>query len=149
MQEDFEDALKFTLQYEKGYSNHPNDRGGPTNCGITQRMYDSYRRRKGRPLQSVRLITPLEVQEVYYEEFWQPVGGKELPAPLAIAAFDFAVHSGVDRAKRYLAMAEDDLLTYLELRRSFLENLAKSPSQSVFRNGWLSRINALQKYLNP
>ena len=147
MQEDFEDALKFTLQYEGGYSNHPNDRGGPTNCGVTQVVYNEYRLGKKQPLQSVRNITSQEISNIYYEKYWQPIGGEELPTPLAIAAFDFAVHSGVDRAKRYLLLSENDLSKYLSLRKTFLENLAKTPSQSVFKNGWMSRIDALYKLL--
>jgi lysozyme family protein len=42
---DFQRALAFLLKAEGGYTNHPSDRGGPTNKGILQREYDRYRRR--------------------------------------------------------------------------------------------------------
>jgi lysozyme family protein len=40
MSADFQRALAFVLKAEGGYTNHPSDRGGPTNKGILQREYD-------------------------------------------------------------------------------------------------------------
>lgn len=39
----FDQCLKFVLEREGGYVNHPADRGGPTNKGIVQKVYDQYR----------------------------------------------------------------------------------------------------------
>ncbi|ESY10575.1 hypothetical protein NKI46_09920 [Mesorhizobium sp. M0615] len=38
-------SLDLVLVHERGYSNHPAD--GPTMKGVTQRVYDGYRKRKG------------------------------------------------------------------------------------------------------
>lgn len=38
--EEFEIILKLVLEHEGGKSNHPNDKGGKTNFGITQKSYD-------------------------------------------------------------------------------------------------------------
>ncbi len=56
MNPDFQRALTFVLKAEGGYTNHPSDRGGPTNKGILQREYDNYRRAEGLPPADVRDI---------------------------------------------------------------------------------------------
>ncbi|MER8897013.1 glycosyl hydrolase 108 family protein [Mesorhizobium sp. M0676] len=40
-------SLDLVLVHEGGYSNHPADPGSPTMKGVTQRVYDGYRKRKG------------------------------------------------------------------------------------------------------
>jgi hypothetical protein len=50
MKESFPAALAATLQYEGGYSNHPKDPGGATMRGVTQRVYDAWRRTAGSSL---------------------------------------------------------------------------------------------------
>ncbi|WP_152536276.1 glycosyl hydrolase 108 family protein [Mesorhizobium loti] len=42
-------ALARLLAHEGGYSNHPSDPGGPTMKGVTQRVYDGYRRAGASP----------------------------------------------------------------------------------------------------
>ena len=37
-------ALPFVLRWEGGFVNHPKDPGGATNKGITQAVYDNWRR---------------------------------------------------------------------------------------------------------
>ena len=44
----FERCLAVTLKWEGGYSNHPDDPGGPTMQGIIQREYDAWRRKQGK-----------------------------------------------------------------------------------------------------
>lgn len=46
---------------EGGYVNHPKDPGGATNFGVTQRVYDSYRKDRGQSARSVKQITSDEV----------------------------------------------------------------------------------------
>jgi hypothetical protein len=62
MSADFQRALAFVLKAEGGYTNHPSDRGGPTNKGILQREYDQYRRDNGLPSADVRDILNAEVE---------------------------------------------------------------------------------------
>ena len=37
----FEILMKYIFDSEKGFSNHPNDSGGRTNLGVTQKTYNS------------------------------------------------------------------------------------------------------------
>lgn len=43
---EFEPALKAVLVHEGGFSNHPADTGGATMKGVTQRVYDGFRKRR-------------------------------------------------------------------------------------------------------
>lgn len=95
-------ALALVLGHEGGYVNHPLDPGGATNKGVTQRVYDAYRRVHGLPTRSVRYIESGEVKIIYKENYWNLVRGDILPAGLDYAMFDFAINSGVSRAIKYL-----------------------------------------------
>lgn len=94
----FSTSLARALRYEGGYSNRPNDRGGPTNKGITQRVYDGYRDRVGKPRQSVIAIEDAEVEVIYFEQYWilgkcDLLTGLGCPAIAAIH-FDASVNHG-------------------------------------------------------
>jgi len=155
-------ALSMVLAHEGGFVDHPKDPGGPTNQGITQRVYDAYRKLRGYAVQSVKYITALEVEEIYNKQYWQLVRGDMLPAGLDYAVFDFAVNSGVSRAVRYLqrlvevdddgALGNETLLATYELakaneeelvirycanRMAFLKSLGTFPT---FGKGWTRRV---------
>ena len=49
MLQNFQKALKLVLAHEGGWSDHPEDPGGATNFGVTQRVYDAFRRNRGNP----------------------------------------------------------------------------------------------------
>lgn len=95
-------GLQLVLAHEGGYVNHPADPGGATNKGVTQRVYDNYRRRKKLPLRSVRFIEDHEVEEIYRTGYWDEVKGDALPAGLDYAVFDYAVNSGAGKAVKDL-----------------------------------------------
>lgn len=162
----FETALNFTLRWEGGYSNHPNDPGGATMKGVTQKVYDAYRRFRGHPYQSVKFISDTEIANIYKQEYWLKSGCDRLPANLAIAHFDTAVNVGVSRAVRFLQECvgstqdgvigpntlakvfgadHDQLLRdYLNRREDHYRDLAENPKMAVFLKGWLNRLNSLR-----
>lgn len=90
---------------EGGYINHPNDNGGPTNKGITQRTYSAWLRKKGRPARDVLHITKAEADTIVFEEYMQPVRFDDLFDGLDYAVADMAVNSGVSRAAKTLQEA--------------------------------------------
>lgn len=95
-------SLQLMLAHEGGYVNHPADPGGATNKGVTQRVYDNYRRRKGLALRSVRHIEQHEVEDIYRSSYWNEIKGDDLPAGLDYAVFDYCVNSGVSKAGKDL-----------------------------------------------
>lgn len=98
----YRQSLSLMLAHEGGFVNHPKDPGGATNQGVTQRVYDAYRKSKGATLRSVKFIEPNEVADIYKNQYWKLVRGDSLPAGIDYAVFDFGVNSGVSRAVKYL-----------------------------------------------
>lgn len=166
-------ALAFTLKWEGGYVNDPDDPGGATNKGITHKVYDEYRMRNGLPLQDVKNITDKEVYDIYYMNYWKMGKCDLMPPKLAIVHFDTCVNSGIKQAARFLQRSigcaddgvigpktldalriainnngETSLVTkYIDLREAFLRNLAQQkPALAKFLKGWLNRVSSLEPY---
>jgi lysozyme family protein len=168
----FDNALTFVLSWEGGYSNHPNDHGGATNQGITQREYDYYRTVKGLLPQDVRKITNEEVREIYYNSYWLPVHGNDLSFPLALALFDTGVNCGPGTAiaflERSLGLPQDGgwgqgvgnvlatktstadiALQMMDYRHDYYKYIADNDAtQMVFLQGWFNRNDALRNLLS-
>ena len=159
----FEPALVAVLQHEGGYVNDPQDPGGATNRGVTQTVYDDYRRGKGLAPRSVRQIEQSEIGDIYRKLYWDKVRGDDLPSGVDYAVFDFAVNSGPARAARFLQRAvgvtEDGKIGPITIaaakakeptrvitalccaRQQFLEGL---PHFARFGRGWTRRVSEVQ-----
>ena len=135
--DNFEKCLQITLQWEGGYSNHPDDPGGPTNRGIIQREYDAWRKAHGFSPQSVRWIKESEYRAIYRAEYWDAMGCDSLPSGLDLAVFDAAVNSGVTRAHMWLSTTHD-IDAYCDARLAFLQRLGRL--WHVFGAGWRRRV---------
>lgn len=163
--DNFERALAFTLAYEGGFSDHPDDPGGPTMRGVTQRVYDAWRVRSGKTPRTVALIEDAELRAIYRAQYWKAVRADELPAGLDLMAFDTAVLAGPVRAAKLLqaalgvradgaigeatllaaGKAEDVdavILAACALRLRFLRSLR---TFATFGGGWSARVTALEK----
>jgi len=164
----FEQSIPFILRWEGGFVDHPADPGGRTNQGVTQKVYDRWRARKGLPARDVKLIDKAEVHAIYEADYWMPPRCDLLQRPLDLAQFDTAVNMGVGRAVRLLQRcvgcdadgdfgpqteravasceAGDTLRQYCDAREAYYRNLAgKRPDLKVFLKGWLNRLNALRR----
>lgn len=109
---DLDTALGYLLEEEGGWSDNPNDKGGKTQWGVTQAVYDDYRTRlKKQTKQSVSKITQAEARELYDILYWRAASCDRLPWPISYVTFDAAVNSGVNRAVRWtqggLRVAQD------------------------------------------
>lgn len=90
-------CLPFVLKEEGGYSNDAHDSGGMTMEGIIQREYDRYRSAHGQPHQWVKNISPDEMHDIYFGEYWLP-HCPDLLAGLDLTYFDLCVNGGPMRA---------------------------------------------------
>jgi lysozyme family protein len=157
--EKFRRCLAFTMAREGGYVDHPADPGGRTYRGVSERAHPEAWK-DGPPSDDA-------VDTIYYREYWGPAGCEAMSEPLALAVFDYAVHSGVRRALRELGalmnaprdMKPHDLvvrartlhaptlaLRLIVERAVFLVRRAFSvPGQDVFAKGWIDRMVKLKR----
>lgn len=105
MQENQANALARILVYEGGKVDDPRDPGGRTNRGVTQRVYDAYRRRQGLKTQDVYRIQAGEVAAIYDGQYWDKIRGDDLPGGVDLVVFDGAVNSGPVQAVKWLQRA--------------------------------------------
>ncbi len=140
--DNFDRCLSITLKWEGGYSNHPDDPGGPTMRGIIQREYDAWRKKNGRRPRPVRQIEESELQAIYRDEYWDAMGCDELPAGFDLCVFDAAVNSGVGRARQWLNAGNgQDIEAYCKARLEFLQRLGRL--WRVFGAGWRRRVQSI------
>src|SRR5687767_1827204 len=94
--DNFDASLKFVLQFEGGFVDHPKDPGGATNLGVTIHTLSAV---LGRPATKaeVKALTPKTVAPIYRQRYWDKVRGDDLPLGVDLAVFDFGVHSGPKR----------------------------------------------------
>ena len=133
----FEACLDVTLEWEGGYSNHPDDPGGPTMHGIIQREYNAWRAKHGLALQPVRKISDDEVKAIYRAEYWDAMGCDNLSSGYDLVVFDAAVNNGVGRAKLW-AEHFKTVDEFCNARLAFDRALGRL--WRVFGHGWNERI---------
>ena len=101
----FDLAMEFAMDWEGGYVDHPDDPGGATNMGVTQKVYDEYRVAEGWPKRAVLDISEEERDEIYLNGYWK-AGGCDQQAifspQIAMVQFDANVNVGVERSTKWL-----------------------------------------------
>lgn len=151
---------------EGGYSDHPLDRGGPTNMGITLRALTIWR---GKPepatAADIKELTEQEARDIYVDTYWSKPGLDKLGLPMWAVApvFDAAVLHGPHSALKMLQQAAGVVadgaigaktlyaihnMNHKELTMRFLRErilylgliVKRNPKQSVFLVGWLDRV---------
>lgn len=134
----FGDAFSLLIGHEGGFQAHPNDKGNyahgklvGTKYGISARSY---------PGEDIPNLTLDRAKEIYLRDYWQKIGADSLPAPLALVAFDSAVHHGVSRARGWLTLTLD-WRTFLETRLAFIRSIGSAD----FARGWENRIAKLRE----
>jgi len=163
----FEASLPFVLRWEGGFVDHPNDPGGRTNKGVTQRVYDAWRKRQGLPVRDVKRLDDTELHRIYESGYLIPPHCDRLARQLDLVHFDTAVNMGPGRAVRFLQKAAgcgvdgdfgsqtekavqacrpgDLIASYCATREAYYRELVRrNASLGVFLKGWLNRLNALR-----
>lgn len=171
MNEIFTKGLKLVLLNEGGYINHPNDKGGETNKGITQGTYNSYLKQNNIFNKSVKYITDYEVKDIYYNKYWIRGKCNLLQPKLSIVHFDTIVNWGITGGNKILqyvlnvkvdgiigpktieiANNVDDLEIankYCDYRIERRYKIVKNnPSQQVFLKGWINRDKRVKNFIN-
>jgi len=161
----FEEAYSFTKAQERGYVNHPDDNGGATNHGISQKAY---------PHINIKGLSAEKAKNLYKRDYWDKIRGDVLPTDLSKAIFDTAVNAGVDTASKHLQLeigakadgvigprtlkklrqylesnsSYDLTMSLLDKREWYYRRLAKNnPNQQKFLGNWLNRTSELRKLI--
>jgi len=160
MQSNFDVCFEKMIAHEGGYVDHPQDPGGRTNLGVTQRVWEEW---MGRPVseKEMRALTPTMVKPLYKRKYWDAIRADELVDGVDYCVFDVAVNSGPGRAIKFLQScvgvtadggfgpatlaavekAEEDPARLVELycakRLEFLQSLK---TFETFGKGWSRRV---------
>lgn len=134
----FHTEINHLLATEGGLSTNPADKGGITNYGISQRAY---------PNIDIKNLTPEQAAQIYKRDYWDKIGGDNLPHDLAAVLFDTAVNHGVGTAKQMLKDSGGNVGLILDMRAGLYKKLADNPGQQQFYNGWMARIANLRNRL--
>ena len=159
------------LRREGGYVNHPADRGGPTNYGITQATLSGWLGRQATAA-DVAAMSLDTAREIYRKQYFLTPGYDAIPdAALQALVFDFAVNSGPGAATKALQTALQKMGLYpgavdgvigpqtrqalrgatnwpelyfrvkCERYELYLRFIGRDPAQAVFATGWANRMD--------
>lgn len=165
----FEKFAGKLLNFEGGFVNHPSDRGGATKYGVILSTWKEYGYDKDHDgdvdVQDLKLINTDDAKQIAKKIFWDYFKADEIKnQSIAELISDWGYNSGrttvAMRVQRLLKLPVDGLFGPLSIaainkanqkelfesikkdRKAFIAFLVKAdPSQEVFYNGWMNRIN--------
>jgi glycosyl hydrolase family 108/predicted peptidoglycan binding protein len=158
----FDACMPFIFKAEGGYSDNPNDPGGPTNFGITLATLKAYESNPNLTAQDVKSLTPATAREIYRSNYWNRMQCGSLPEGLDLEVFDFGVNAGPGEAVKALQRivgvtadgsigpitlaavgqfkARDLISQYSQARLAYYQGL----NNPEFEQGWTVRANQIQ-----
>lgn len=147
---EFKEAVKIIFKHEGFYSDDPDDSGGETKYGISQKAY---------PDLDIKNLTLSHAEFLYQQDYWMRCKCQGLPKVIRLAVFDCAVNQGVPFASRALQKAcgtkQDGVIgpktiakcndaNPNELLEKFLKErlyrYLKTKGFEKYGKGWLSRL---------
>jgi uncharacterized protein (TIGR02594 family) len=98
----FSACVALVLHSEGGNVDDPQDPGGRTSRGITQRVWDAWRKAHAGLPADVWQAPQEQVVAIYHQNYWEQLGGDGLPAGVDYCVFDDGVLSGTDHSAKAL-----------------------------------------------
>lgn len=163
--------LPWILSFEGGFSNHPSDKGGATNKGVTIATWRSVGYDKDGDgdidVQDLKLISDKDVRDrVLKPHYWDRWKGDFITSQsVANICVDWVWASGkhgITGVQKILGVKADGIVgsktlaalnardprrlfdAIKEARRRFIADIVRrSPSQKVFESGWLRRLESI------
>jgi len=149
MKSNYNDCLQRVLKDEGGYTNDPNDSGGPTNFGITIADYRKYINKNG-TAEDVKSMSVDEAKIIYKARYWDALGCDKLPSGVDYTCFDYGVNSGLGRPRkalqRFKSLSGTQLIDAINDERTAFLKAISSGKNGKFLKGWLARVNRVRSY---
>lgn len=163
---DYRNIIPFIKRFEGGYVNHPNDKGGCTNMGVTISTFRQYYGRN-KTCEDLRKLTEEQWQYIFKKGFWDRIQGDKIECQsVANMIADYVWASGVYGIKyvqKLLGVSADGLIgsktlqainsypsskeLFERIRQRRLDHfdaiVKNNPSQKVFLKGWKRRVNSM------
>ncbi len=160
----FESAISEVLLTEGGYVDHPDDRGGPTNYGITQKTLSDFLGHEATK-EEVRSISIDTVRQIYKQNYWDRLKlSYIIDSKLSDVIFDQAVNRGTRRVaeqiQKIVGVKQDGVIGPVTLKainnmdskkmllefvkqsqNAYVSIVTNNPSQLVFLSGWIKRTH--------
>lgn len=162
----------FILSFEGGYVNHPNDKGGPTNKGVTLETWKKY----GRDIngdgvideKDLKLITEEDATRIMKRNYWDKIRADEIESQsIANLLVDWVWGSGTGQSipivqqmvgatadgvigpQTIAAINAQDPKEFFEKlharRHVYFNRIVDShPEQESFIKGWRRRLDSIQ-----
>jgi len=105
MKENFEKCLRHVFNFEGGFSNDPNDRGGETLFGITAGTLAGAYKSGIVKHNNIEKLTTEEAKIIYKVNYWDKMLCDELPDGLDFLIFDMGINAGRGTAIKHLQNA--------------------------------------------
>ena len=149
-------AFNLLMEFEGGFVDNPNDKGGTTKYGVSKKQY---------PNLDVENLTIEKAKEIYHRDYWDRYKCRFLPDYLSVALFDSVVNSNAKRMikllQKALGVTVDGIIgnetigaanrlpakkvlnDFLDLRLEYLMSLK---DWKYFGKGWAARVFKLRNY---
>ena len=161
---EFEFAFSYIMEWEGGYVNDPNDPGGETKYGISQRAH---------PNVDIKKLTLQQAKDIYRRDYWIAAGMHYIDdRRVAAKIFDVTVNMGSKRATKLVLKTlksvlkrdygEPDVIptdainilnrvkpdAFLNLFKKIIKKeyqalMDGNPSLVKYKNGWFKRAETL------
>lgn len=151
------------LRLEGGFVNHPDDRGGITNCGITIQTYREYCG-QDKTIKDLQNMSYGTWEKIMKDGYWDKVKGDEIDnQSLAEIIADWCVNSGavsIRKVQDLVGCKADGIVGPITLslintadaeslheriwkarQQHYIDIVKRNPKQKVFMNGWMNRLN--------
>lgn len=159
------------LKWEGGWSNDPNDKGGPTMKGVTLAVYTAYRAKKGKKTptqQDLKNISQEEWTDILKTMYWDRWKADQINSQsIANLLVDWVWTSGLYGIKypqKVLGVKDDGIVgpktleainnypdqkvlfnkLWLRRKEHFVSIANSRPANKKFLKGWLNRLNDLK-----
>ena len=159
---DYTKLIPFIKKWEGGFGNHPKDKGGATNKGVTlatyRMVYD-----KNKTVDDLKNMTDKEWEHIFKVFFWDKWKGdcikNQSVANILVDWYWMSGNIGVKKVQELFGLKVDGIVgsktlgkinsvdgewlfkRIWELRLNYYNKIVKNnPSQKVFLQGWLNRL---------